>query len=194
MANEPQSFAGGLIEGIKEKAGTAIGVGIFLVIVGILAIASPFVSGMSITWMVGLLMIIGGISQCFLAFGVGAFGRGLMVFLMGVLMVVAGFYMVSQPAAALASMTLFLAIYFIVAGITELIAAFGARPDEGWGWMLANGVVTLLLGVIIWRQFPVSGAWAIGTLFGVKMLMSGAALLGVGMAVRSGAKGIGSTG
>jgi uncharacterized membrane protein HdeD (DUF308 family) len=103
-------------------------------------------------------------------------------------MVVVGIYMVSQPVAALASMTLILAAYFVVTGIVEFFAAFGIRPAEGWGWMLLNGIVTLLLGLMIWRQFPVSGVWALGTLFGIKLLFSGASLLGLGMAVRRGVK------
>ncbi len=186
MENEAQSFGKTLLDGIKESAGSAIGIGIVLLIVGVLALAAPLVTGLSITLMIGILMIIGGVAQCILAFKVGAFGRGVLVFLMGVLMVVVGVYMVNQPAAALASMTLFLAAYFIVTGIVELFAAFGVRPAEGWGWMLVNGIVTLLLGLMIWRQFPLSGVWALGTLFGIKLLFSGSSLLGLGMAVRRG--------
>ncbi len=186
MENEAQSFGKTLLDGIKESAGSAIGIGIVLLIVGVLALAAPLVTGLSITLLIGILMTIGGVAQCILAFKVGAFGRGVLVFLMGVLMVVVGVYMVNQPAAALASMTLFLAAYFIVTGIVELFAAFGVRPAEGWGWMLVNAVVTLLLGLMIWRQFPLSGVWALGTLFGIKLLFSGSLLLGLGMAVRRG--------
>jgi uncharacterized membrane protein HdeD (DUF308 family) len=188
MASEAQSFGKTLLDGIQENAGTAIGIGIFLLIAGVLALGAPFMTGISITLMIGVLMIIGGVAKSVLAFRVGAFGRGVLVFLMGVLMVVVGIYMVSQPVAALASMTLFLAAYFIVTGIVEFFAAFGIRPAEGWGWMLLNGIVTLLLGLMIWRQFPVSGVWALGTLFGIKLLFSGASLLGLGMAVRRGVK------
>ena len=179
-----------LLEGIKENAGIAIGIGIFLLITGVLALGAPLVTGISITLMIGVLMVVGGIAQCILAFKVGAFGRGVLVFLFGVLMVAVGIYMVSQPVSALGSMTLFLAAYFIVTGIVELLAAFGVRPAEGWGWVLVNGFVTVLLGLMIWRQFPLSGVWAIGTLFGVKLLFSGASLLGLGMAVRRGVKTI----
>ena len=178
------------LDGIKENAGIAIGIGIFLLITGVLALGAPLVTGISIMLMIGLLMIVGGVAQCILAFKVGAFGRGVLLFLMGVLMVVVGGYMLSQPVAALASMTLFLAAYFMVTGIVELFAAFGVRPAEGWGWVLVNGIVTLLLGLMIWRQFPLSGVWAIGPLFGIKLLFSGSSLLGLGMAARRGVKAI----
>ena len=190
MVQQSQSFESRLLEGIQEKAETAKWVGILLLVTGVLALVSPLFAGISITLMVGGLMILGGVSHCILAFSVGAFGRGVLVFLMGVLTAVAGLYMVSQPLASLAAMTLFLAAYFVAEGILELFAAFGARPSGGWGWLLMNAVVTLLLGLMIWRQFPLSGVWALGTLFGVKLLMSGAALVGVASAVGSGVKGV----
>jgi uncharacterized membrane protein HdeD (DUF308 family) len=88
----------------------------------------------------------------------------------------------------LASITLFLAAYFLVTGIVELVGAFQIRPAEGWGVMLFNGIVTLLLGIMIWRQFPLSGAWAVGILFGVKMILGGWSLIFMGRGVSSVAK------
>jgi uncharacterized membrane protein HdeD (DUF308 family) len=58
------------------------------------------------------------------------------------------------------------------------------KPAKGWGWMLANAIVTLLLGAMIWGQWPMSGAWAVGVLFGVQLAMTGMALLTAGSAVR----------
>ena len=162
MSDVTSAMASGLLGGIKDNAKLAVTIGIILIIVGLLAIAAPLAAGVSITIMVGTLLIIGGIGECFLAFQAGAFGRGLLIFIVGALMAVAGFYMVSQPVAGLAAITLFLTAYFIVSGITEIIAAVQIRPSSGWGWMLFNGIVTLVLGILLWRQFPLSGAWAVG--------------------------------
>ena len=188
MSEVTSSMASGLLGGIKDNAKLAVTIGIILIIVGVLAIASPLVAGMSITIVVGTLLIIGGIGECFLAFQAGAFGRGLLIFIVGALMAVAGFYMISQPVAGLATITLFLTAYFIVSGIFEIIAAVQIRPASGWGWMLFNGIVTLLLGILIWRQFPLSGAWAVGVLFGIKMVFSGLALVFIGNAVKGAVK------
>ena len=174
----------GLLEGIKSNARLAVIVGILMLICGFLAIGSPFVAGMSVTVVVGIMLIIGGISECFLAFKAGAFGKGLLIFVVGALTVVAGFYLFNQPVAGLAAITLFLAAYFVVTGISELIGAFQIRPAEGWGVMLFSGIITLLLGIMIWRQFPVSGAWAVGVLFGIKLIVSGWALIFIGRGVR----------
>ncbi len=184
MSDTTAAMASGLLGGIKDNAKLAITIGIILIIVGVLAIAAPLAAGVSITIMVGTLLIIGGIGECFLAFQAGAFGRGLLIFIVGALMAVAGFYMVSQPVAGLAAITLFLTAYFIVSGITEIIAAVQIRPSSGWGWMLFNGIVTLVLGILLWRQFPLSGAWAVGVLFGIKMVFSGWTLIFIGNAVK----------
>jgi uncharacterized membrane protein HdeD (DUF308 family) len=185
--SEHEVIASGLLDGIKKNARLAVIIGIIMLICGFLAIGSPLAAGLSVTIFVGAMLIVGGISQCFLAFQAGAFGKGLLIFVVGALTAVAGFYLFNQPLAGLASITIFLAVYFVVTGIFELVSAFQIRPAEGWGLMLFNGIVTLLLGIMIWRQFPLSGAWAVGALFGIKLILSGWLLIFIGRSVRGAA-------
>ena len=173
-----------MIEAIRRNARVAVITGVVMVLCGVLAIGSPLAAGVSVTLVVGLLLAIGGVSQCVIAFSAGAFGEGLLVFLMGVITTFAGLFLLTQPLAGLAAITLFLAAYFMVEGIIGLVAALKIRPADGWLWLLATGIVTLLLGVMIWRQFPVSGAWAVGLLFGIKLVMSGWWLILIGRGVR----------
>ena len=173
-----------LIDAIRRNAGLTVASGVILVIAGLLAILSPFVAGLSITIMVGVLLAVSGIGQCFLAFRAGAFGRALVLFAAGLLMAIAGFYMMSQPVSGLAALTLVLMAFLIATGILEIIVAFQLKPADGWGIELFNGVVTLVLGILLWRQFPLSGAWAIGILFGIKMVFSGWAFIFVGRGVK----------
>jgi uncharacterized membrane protein HdeD (DUF308 family) len=182
-----------LLGAVKGHAGIAVGVGITLIVVGVLAVCAPFVAGLSVMVMIGAMLMIGGAALCLLAFRMRVFGPGLPFLLMGGLMIVTGLYMAGRPVAALLSMTVLLSIYLIVSGIVEFFSGFGARPDKGWGWMVASGAVTLLLGVMLWRQFPLSGVWAIGTLFGVKLLMTGFSMTSIGAAVRQGARKIEGT-
>lgn len=182
--NESANLAPALLEGIRKNARIAVFAGIVMVICGLLSIGSPLAAGVSVTIFVGAFLAIGGISQCFLAFQAGAFGRGVLIFVMGILTTVAGLYLFNQPLAGLAAITLILAAYFVAIGVIELMAALQIRPAPGWGWMLTNGIITFLLGAMIWRQFPVSGAWAVGILFGVKLLLSGMFLIAVGRSVR----------
>ncbi len=101
MHKQNLSPASLLLGGIKENASFAVTIGTILIIAGTVALLSPLFAGLSITIMVGVLLAIGGIGQCALAFKAGAFGRGLLVFIVGVLMAVVGFYMMSQPVAGI---------------------------------------------------------------------------------------------
>ena len=145
---------------------------------------SPLVVGVSITILVGAMLAVSGISQCFLAFKAGAFGKALVILFVGVLMAIVGFYLMSQPIAGLAALTIILMLYLLASGALEIIVAFQLKPVAGWGLLFFNGIVTLLLGIMLWRQFPLSGAWAIGVLFGIKMLFSGWAFVFIGRSVK----------
>ena len=184
MSESVENADMGLVGAIRRNAGLTVASGAILVIAGLLAILSPFVAGVSITIMVGAMLALSGISQCFLAFRAGAFGRALVVFIVGVLMTIAGFYMINQPVSGLATLTLILMAYLIASGVLEIIVAFQLKPANGWGIELFNGAVTLVLGILLWRQFPLSGAWAIGILFGIKMLFSGWAFIFIGRGVK----------
>lgn len=177
-----------LVNTIKRHAGLAMVVGILIAIAGVLAIVSPFIAGLSVTVAVGVLLLVTGVSRLFLAFKMGSFGRGLLVFVLGLLTLVAGGYMVARPDMGLATLTLFLAAYLFVQGIFEIVWAFRLRPVKGWGWTLFSGISSLLLGILIWAQVPVSGMWAVGTLVGVHMIFAGSATASIGGAARSGAK------
>lgn len=185
--SEAQTIESGLAGEIRKNATLTVVTGVVMLICGVLAIGSPLAAGLYVTIFVGAMLAVGGIAQCFLAFKAGAFGKGLMIFIIGLLTAIAGFYLMGQPVAGLASITLFLAAYFIVTGIFDGIAAFQFRPDPGWGWMLFNAIVTLLLGLMIWRQFPLSGVWAIGVLFGIKLIFGGWSLIFIGRAVKGAA-------
>jgi len=177
-----------MLSSIKRNAGLGIALGVVIAIAGVLAIISPFVAGLSVTIAVGVLLIVSGVSRLFLAFKMGSFGQGLLMFLLGVVAVIAGGYLIARPGMGLATLTLFLAAYFLVDGVFEIIWAFRLRPIKGWGWQLFSGIATLILGVMIWRQFPESALWAVGLLVGIHMIFSGSSITSVCGATRSAAK------
>jgi uncharacterized membrane protein HdeD (DUF308 family) len=174
--NQTPAFAE-LAAAIRENSGITTATGIILLIAGFMAVVSPFVAGLSITIMVGAMLAIGGAGQCVVAFKAGAFGRGVVIFLVGVAMLLVGIYLMQQPVTGLAKLTIILMAYLIATGLAEIAVAFQVRPAPGWGSELAAGIITLVLGILLWRQFPLSGAWAIGVLFGIKLMTSGWALI-----------------
>jgi uncharacterized membrane protein HdeD (DUF308 family) len=185
MSNGPKTLGSRLLEGLKSRASTARWVGIALIVAGVLSMATPLMTGLSVMLVIGVLMIAAGLSVAMLAFSVGAFGRGIWLLLLALLTIVAGYTICSRPLEALASVTLFLAAYFFLSGIVEMMAAFGEDPAPGRGLMFTSGLVSVLLGISLWRHFPASTAVAVGVLFGVRLLFNGMWLLSVGMAAGS---------
>lgn len=169
-----------MIHEIHKNAKTARWIGILLIITGIIALIAPFAAGLSVALLVGSMLLVGGIGYIFLTFRAGSFGAGLGSFLLGIFSTLTGLYMLAQPAAALAALTLVLAAYFIASGIMESVSAFSAKGTAGWGWLLFNGIVSVILGLMIWGQFPLSGAWAVGILVGLRLFLTGWTLLVIG--------------
>lgn len=190
MTEQLDSAQTELLERFKQNTNMVITIGVILLIVGILSIASPLMAGLSIAISIGILLILGGIGQLFFAFKAGSAGKGVLTFVLAVLTVLIGIVMISQPDTALATLTIFLAAYFIVEGIFEIIWAFQIKPIKGWGWTLFSGIISLLLGIMIWRQFPLSGVWAIGTLVGIKLIFTGWMMIAFGGAAKGAAKDI----
>ena len=149
--------------------------GFLMVILGLFAMFTPAVSGIAVTLMLAVLLLIGGLGMVIYAFGSPHFGQGIMRFLFGGITVLAGIYMFTQPGMALASLTLFLAIYFVVDGVFSIIAGLSLQKEKAW--VIFNGVVTLILGALIWKGWPVSGLWAVGILVGVKLVVVGMVMM-----------------
>ena len=89
-----------------------------------------------------------------------------------------------MPGAGLASLTLALAFYLVFEGVLEFVLSFQLRPLPGSGWLLFDGIVTLLLAAMIGSAWPISSVWAIGTLVGVSMFFSGITRLMLSVAAR----------
>jgi len=173
---------------IKRHAGLGMALGIGIAIAGVLAVLSPLIAGLSVTIAVGVLLLVSGASRLFLAFKMGSFKVGLLVFVLGLLSLATGGYLVSRPDIGLSALTLFLAVYFLFDGVFEIIWSFRLRPIKGWGWSLFSGIAALVLGIMIWRQFPVSGAWAVGTITGIHMIFAGSSVALLSRAARGAAK------
>ncbi|MEE8492318.1 MAG: HdeD family acid-resistance protein [Acidimicrobiia bacterium] len=161
--------------------------GFIQIIVGIFAIGAPLASGVAITMLIGSILILAGIIRLFCALKAGSFGSGVLAFLGGAVAILAGGYILSRPGVGLAALTWILALYFVISGIGEVIVGFGMKPVKGWGWTVFSGVAGLVLGIMIWRQFPLSGAWAVGTLVGIYFIMGGWGMIGVASAAKAAA-------
>jgi uncharacterized membrane protein HdeD (DUF308 family) len=174
------------VKDAKKNAGWLIALGVLSMVVGGMAVGSPLVAGTSVSAVVGFFMLVAGLSQLLGSFKAGSFGSGGLSFLGGLLTSLAGLLMFLRPLFGLGVLAILLGIYFFADGFSGIALAFRVRPEKGWGWTLLSGVLALLLGIFIFRQWPLSGAWAIGMLVGIHLLFRGFSLVAIGMAARGG--------
>lgn len=167
--------------------------GAFLIIFGMLAIGSPFLAAVAVSVVVAWLIVLAGVVHLVLAFRAHGAGSMIWKLLVGVAYLCFGGYLILHPVLGVASLTLVLAVLFLIEGVLDLVLFFKMRPMHGSSWVLVDGIITLLLGGMIYMQWPSSAMWAIGTLVGVSMIISGISRVAMSLAVRRATSEIAST-
>lgn len=146
---------------------------IAMIVLGILAIVLPLVVGIAIAILLGILVIFCGIAFLAYAFASRSTGSFLWRLLAGVAYIVGGIYLVFHPGLSLVSLTLLLAVVFLLEAVFEISAYVSLRTRPGSGWLLLDGIIALFLAVLIWRNWPFSSAWLLGTLVGINLIVNG---------------------
>ena len=168
----------------KQSVGWSIGLSILLIVAGILAIVMPPAAGIAVLVILAWLLMFSGAVHLVFAWHTRTAGGMIWELLLGILYIFVGIYVLLHPVAGLATLTLFLAVYLFLEGVLELVLSFRLRPLPGSNWLLFDGIITLILAILIWRSWPSSTEWVIGTLVGISMLFSGAARLSLSLAAR----------
>src|SRR5579872_472218 len=151
--------------GIVRSASTlSILWGVSLIILGMLAIGSPLIAAVAINAVIAWLIVLAGVVHLTVAFHTREAGSLIWRLLVGLAYIAFGGYLIARPAVGVVSLTLVLASLFLVEGIFDIVQYFRASSVHRSGWFLVDGIVTLLLGLMIYMQWPSSSAWAIGTL------------------------------
>ena len=148
---------------IKAGAGQMIGMGILMVV------------------------LVAGLTELAHAFRARSWGVGIVAAAVGAIAILCGMLMIAHPLFNLKFMALLLAVFFIMEGIMSIMMALQMKGINGGGWTLFGGVMSLILGVLIWAQWPLSGAWAVGILVGIRFLCTGWSMIAVGQMAKAGA-------
>ncbi|WP_342643114.1 HdeD family acid-resistance protein [Rhodoligotrophos ferricapiens] len=157
-----------------------VALGIALLVIGFLAIIFPIVFTLTAQVLVGIAMLVGGIAVLVHAFSERSWGGLIWEILVGALYVIAGLYFIFDPLGGMVAFTIALAAFFIVDGVFRIIMGVKARPHSGAVWAIIGGIVSILLGVLIWSGLPGSATWAVGTLLGINLAFAGATFLAMG--------------
>jgi len=157
------------------------GWGFAVMLLGMLAMMVPFVSGVTITALVAVLITAAGLTMTIYAFKAGSFGKGLLQLLFGGITVLCGIAMFLTPILSMYTLTGVLMVYFVVDGVFAIVSGVRGRPAPGWGWVIISGIASVVLAVLLWRQWPASGAYAVGLLVGIRLIFTGwsIAMLGI---------------
>lgn len=148
-------------------------IGILLIVLGVAAIVLPNISTIVVETWIALILASSGAAKLFYAFQTRTEGGFVWKLLLGVLYIATGGLLFFYPLTGVLTLTLLLGSFLLTEGVFELILAFRLRPRPNWAWALVNGLVTLLLGAMIWFQWPFDAPWLIGTLIGVSVLFTG---------------------
>jgi uncharacterized membrane protein HdeD (DUF308 family) len=173
---------------VKKSVGLSIGLSVLMILAGVVAIASPLAAGLAINVLVAWLLFFSGCVHLIFAWDRRGTGGFLWELLLGVVYIFIGVYLLTHPVAGLATLTFALAIYLFMEAILEFVLGFAIRHHRGSGWLLLDGLITLILAVMIWRTWPSSSGWVLGTLVGISMLFSGTSRLAISLAARSATK------
>ena len=169
---------------IKQSFGWSIGLSVLMILAGALAIASPVAAGLAVNVLVAWLVVFSGAAHLVFAWHTRSTRGFLWELLVGLLYLFTGIYLLMHPVAGLASLTIALAIYLVVEAILEFALGVILRPLPGTGWLLFDGVITLILAALIAKSWPSSSEWVIGTLVGISMIFSGTSRLAMSLAAR----------
>jgi membrane protein HdeD len=158
--------------------------GLALMFFGAVAIAAPAIAGKAVMIVIGAVLLVSGVVEVVHALREESLSSKLITLVLGVITAMAGLAVLAHPVVGMTVLALVLAIFFLIEGVAKMIASFSYRPASGWMALFLSGLAGFLLGFMIWRQWPLSGLWAVGILLGVDLLMTGASLLALGMTIR----------
>ena len=173
------------LDEIRHNWGWFLALGVFLIVLGVVAISCSVLTTLASVVLFGWLLIISGVVQAVHAFWRERKWRGFFLDLFaGILSFVVGFMLLANPLAGAKTLTLLIAMFLLIGGIERIIVSLMAHFHHRT-WLLLNGVIDVVLGVMIWRQWPTSGLWVIGLFVGIDMLLSGWSLVMGGITAKT---------
>ena len=179
------SSLGAAVEEVRGKWGWFVALGVGLILLGVVALANLLLATVATIFYIGAMMLIGGIVEIVHAFQVKTWGRFFYWLLSGIFYAIAGVVAFYNPVLASAALTLLLAAMLVVAGIFRIGIGFAARPESGWGWIVATGVITLLVGILVYAAWPGNSLVLLGAILAVDLLFQGIGFISFGWMLRS---------
>jgi uncharacterized membrane protein HdeD (DUF308 family) len=171
------------LRSLRDSWGWLLILGLALIILGLLAFASEF-TALAVTFTFAILLLMGGGAEIAAAIFARRWSGFLVHMLFGILYMILGLLMIEHPGFAADALALMLAAAFLAGGLLRIVVALTHRFSN-WGWLLFNGLITFVLGVMIWRRWPNDSEWIIGLFVGIELVVTGWSWVVLALAARS---------
>jgi len=158
---------------VQRNWGWLLALGILFIVLGTLGLGMTVALTVASVIFFGIFILVGGILQLIQTFKCKGWKSILWHVIIGVLYIVAGFLITINPVGASLVLTMFLAVTLIVVGIIRIIVSFQVKDFRNWIWPFLGGIVSIILGGIIWAQWPISGLWVIGLFVAIELIVQG---------------------
>ncbi|MBW4578178.1 MAG: HdeD family acid-resistance protein [Tildeniella nuda ZEHNDER 1965/U140] len=170
---------------VKSRLNGSIVVGVLLILLGIAAIAFPFFSTLAAESWIAWIILFSGVSKLVYTFQTRQEGGFVWQLLLSLLYIGTAVLLLVYPLQGILTLTLALGAFLLTEGVFEIVYAFQRRSQPNWIWSLANGITTLVLGGLIWFEWPFNGPFAIGLLVGISIIFTGVSRIFLAIAARS---------
>jgi uncharacterized membrane protein HdeD (DUF308 family) len=184
---QPTSPQPTFLDEVKKRSGWGIFMGVLTAALGVVLLIYPFATATATTVFLGSMLIVVGAAELFLAFASQTPKSFFIQILLAVLYGFTGVMLVAHPFQGAESLTLFVGAMLVLRGVLAMVAAFRVRPLDGWGWFLVDSLANLAAGGLILAKWPSSTSWAVGTLLGAAVLVTGISRIAFSARIRQGA-------
>lgn len=179
-----QGFMSTVDDKVKQNSGWVIALGILLILLGIGAWFVPIATTLGVTVILGVILIVGGALHAIHAFFTGKFGTFIWQFLLGIVYVIAGIFLLNAPVRGSVFLTIVLAAFLLVVGIVRMVQGISQPMMQDRGWVITAGVLDILLAILIMAVLPTGGLWVIGVAVGAELIVAGITAIMAGVNIR----------
>ncbi|MGE7471918.1 HdeD family acid-resistance protein [Bosea sp. NPDC003192] len=170
---------------LRAGWGWFVALGVAFIILGLVASSHLLLATIVTVYYLGGLMMLAGVLQVVQSFQLKQWGGFLLWLASGILYAAAGVMAFLNPALASSALTLLLALFTAASGIARTWLGAGAMSEPGWGWVVASGVLSTIVGLILLLGWPVNSSWVLGLVLAVDLVFQGCAMLAAGLRLRS---------
>jgi uncharacterized membrane protein HdeD (DUF308 family) len=177
MSDSPSSAS----HALAQSRGWLIAGGVLSIIVGFFAMGAPVLFSFVIAQFLGAFALVSGVISLALAIFSKHVAHRVLDAVLALIRIAAGVVLLMCVASSVAVITLILAVFLIIEGVSFIVGGIKMRAHAGWVWTLINGIAALVLGIMVYARWPSDSLWVLGLFYGINSIFWGVSLLMLGL-------------